>query len=668
MFNLNAINKISFEYMEVEIVHPSPAQMKKLHFGHPFRATMGRGLKIHVPASVGKKLYKASMKGMGATVDSCSCMGCGMCGGATDGMEGRHPVRAGGNVKGTAKDSGSRLLVAGTDRAVRALDGSGKNKHYMRTAAQTALLLANPASMHARGGNLKKVAKKSASRLLVSATDRAVRALEGSGYGGNVKGTAKDSGSRLLVAGTDRAVRALEGSGDTFYRYNENGEREQYYPRREMEGLGRGKYFTYDEGTGEYKQMYPNRKARTAADLARAAALAGGQIGTNAQLNQINQNEANRQQGFSTLNNKVGAGANPFKKMEKKLNKEKDDLMKQMNQQMKKQSGIMKKAKEAVKTKSASVNKDLMNKVTQQVKVSKKLMSKAADLREEAVDKLQGQMRQYTRQMPMEGGKVNRRKKFDQWFKSIGSKFKTLNHNLAPIKKAATDRAVQVIKYTKNPVAQGKALLDMGKEEFGDDDGVSVPPTATTQMINQGISPEMLTQAVSSNSFSQIQAEGQPVDVNDDGETDGFFYPREMSYFGAGKRRKMRGGARSDGFPLSPAQLADPRRQPGYTGGRSVTVHQQNGGTRNVKVGLGIGEMGRPTIMPVTPIQRPVPVQRGMGAKKSSPWIDHVKAYASKHGVKYGEALKLAKSTYKKGGKEMVGRALYPAGFDPRYD
>jgi hypothetical protein len=55
----------------------------------------------------------------------------------------------------------------------------------------------------------------------------------------------------------------------------------------------------------------------------------------------------------------------------------------------------------------------------------------------------------------------------------------------------------------------------------------------------------------------------------------------------------------------------------------------------------------------------------GAGAKKSSPWIEHVKAYAAQHGVKYGEALKLAKATYKKG---MSAGALYPAGYDPRYD
>ena len=36
------------------------------------------------------------------------------------------------------------------------------------------------------------------------------------------------------------------------------------------------------------------------------------------------------------------------------------------------------------------------------------------------------------------------------------------------------------------------------------------------------------------------------------------------------------------------------------------------------------------------------------GAKKASGWIAHVKAYAAKHKVKYGEALKLAAASYKK--------------------
>jgi len=57
-------------------------------------------------------------------------------------------------------------------------------------------------------GNVKKTAKGSAKRLIVSATDRLIRSIEG----GNIKAVAKDSGKRLIVSGTDRAIRAMEGS------------------------------------------------------------------------------------------------------------------------------------------------------------------------------------------------------------------------------------------------------------------------------------------------------------------------------------------------------------------------------------------------------------------------------------------------------------------------
>lgn len=38
--------------------------------------------------------------------------------------------------------------------------------------------------------------------------------------------------------------------------------------------------------------------------------------------------------------------------------------------------------------------------------------------------------------------------------------------------------------------------------------------------------------------------------------------------------------------------------------------------------------------------------QKG-GARKESRWIQHVKRYAKQHGVKYGEALRLARPSYK---------------------
>ena len=77
------------------------------------------------------------------------------------------------------------------------LRGSGKIKSLVRSI----------------GGNITATAKDSGKRLIVAGTDRAVQAIEGSGIGGNITATAKDSGKRLIVAGTDRAVQAIEGSG-----------------------------------------------------------------------------------------------------------------------------------------------------------------------------------------------------------------------------------------------------------------------------------------------------------------------------------------------------------------------------------------------------------------------------------------------------------------------
>ena len=92
-------------------------------------------------------------------------------------------------LKKTAKGSAKRLIVAGTDRLIRSIEGSSI------------------------GGNIKKTAKGSAKRLIVAGTDRLIRSIEGSGIGGNIMATSKDSGKRLIVAGTDRAIQAIDGSG-----------------------------------------------------------------------------------------------------------------------------------------------------------------------------------------------------------------------------------------------------------------------------------------------------------------------------------------------------------------------------------------------------------------------------------------------------------------------
>lgn len=65
----------------------------------------------------------------------------------------------------------------------------------------------------------------------------------------------------------------------------------------------------------------------------------------------------------------------------------------------------------------------------------------------------------------MTGGKINRSKKFNNWFKDIGNKFKPLNKNLSPIKHQMTQSAVDQIAYqTMTPEQQMQSGIDM----FGD--------------------------------------------------------------------------------------------------------------------------------------------------------------------------------------------------------
>jgi len=63
------------------------------------------------------------------------------------------------------------------------------------------------------------------------------------------------------------------------------------------------------------------------------------------------------------------------------------------------------------------------------------------------------------------GGKINRSKKFNSWFKDIGNKFKPLNKNLSPIKHQMTQSAVDNIAYqTMTP----EQKLQEGVDMFGD--------------------------------------------------------------------------------------------------------------------------------------------------------------------------------------------------------
>ena len=117
---------------------------------------------------------------------------------------------------------------------------------------------------HLRGsGNLKRTARGSAKRLIISATDRAVRAI-----GGNITATAKDSGKAVITASGDRAVRAIEGSGVN--RLNKANRWEQFANSTLRDGIdtaGKAARVYYDStnpmaqmGFGLRKRKAPKRR------------------------------------------------------------------------------------------------------------------------------------------------------------------------------------------------------------------------------------------------------------------------------------------------------------------------------------------------------------------------------------------------------------------------
>ena len=421
--------------MEVEIVPPSPAQMRKLHAGHPFRAKLGKGLKVMVSPKEGKKLMRASMKGSGATLEKSSCCGCGMCG----------------------KGIGSTMLMMG-----------------------------NPSSVNGRG-----LVKKS----------------------------------------------------------NEFSEAARPYTVN--------------------KTVSPIKQAASASAVSAISSKKKGR-------------------GLVKKSNEFAEAARPYT-----VNKTVSPI------------------KQAASTSAVTAISD------------------------------------------KKGGKVSRRKKFNKWFKDIGQKFKPIAKNLKPIKEAASERAADYIKYEGNPQAQAQSLIDMGQQEYKDTRklgnkkrGQSFGSASVPDEVSAPVAPVGLRRGTFISPSVAPPAPPQVVDVNDDGEADGYFFPNEMTWFGAGmKGRKV-------------MRKAVKKSQKGGLVSHGATFQQ-------VRAGMG-AMVGRPTIMPVV---RPAPTLKASGAKKTSPWIAHVKAYCAKHGCKYGEALKLAKASYKGSGDvERHGGALYPAGYDPRYD
>jgi len=134
----------------------------------------------------------------------------------------------------------------------------------------------------------------------------------------------------------------------------------------------------------------------------------------------------------------------------------------------------------------------------------------------------------------MKGGKINRSKKFNYWFKDIGNKFKPLNKNLSPIKHQMTQSAVDNIAYeTMTPEQQMQSGVDMFSQAVGAVKGKTKTATATpTESYNTMYEP-IIAQPVTETAYGGYYNDKMPYDFNSSPDSYARSYqPSQMSGFG----------------------------------------------------------------------------------------------------------------------------------------
>ena len=181
-------------YHPTSIAPLSQSQISKALKGLPVRISPGNQHDIELSADQFKKFSKAHQKGKASTITMDPYQI----------QNHMHMLGSGVNrLKKATRWEGfaNKTIRDGIDTA-----GKAANVYYDSTGPMAQMGFGI-------GGNIIATSKDSGKRLITAGTDRAIRAIDGSGIGGNIIATSKDSAKRLITAGTDRAVRALDGSG-----------------------------------------------------------------------------------------------------------------------------------------------------------------------------------------------------------------------------------------------------------------------------------------------------------------------------------------------------------------------------------------------------------------------------------------------------------------------
>ena len=212
-------------YIQHGIEKLSPAQVSKLLNGHPVRVRHGQHHKIHITEEHAKKILRAHRKGAKATIQLDPYA-----------REHNQHLRGrgswdtlGDNVAGNL----GRLADAGTNRGIRAIDGSGVRRrgrprkmhggnvvddflshignnaepimNYLKPSYADALLDANNGALrHMYGGRAKPDMR---------ALSFPEPTISGRGAWDNLGDNVAGNLGRLADAGTNRGIRAIDGSG-----------------------------------------------------------------------------------------------------------------------------------------------------------------------------------------------------------------------------------------------------------------------------------------------------------------------------------------------------------------------------------------------------------------------------------------------------------------------
>ena len=179
---------------------------------------------------------------------------------------------------------------------------------------------------------------------------------------------------------------------------------------------------------------------------------------------------------------------------------------------------------------------------------------------------------------PIKGGKINRSKKFNSWFKNIGNKFKPLNKNLSPIKHQMTQSAVDNIAYeTMTPEQQMQSGINMFNDVVRGPNKSKTPTYPAQESYNTMYEP-IIAQPITETAYGGYYND-MPEDFNSMADSyERSYQPKQMSGFGIKGKSLF--------FPDDDKKEPKMTKQGGIDTANYVNSHKS--GFKGIGIGCGV--------------------------------------------------------------------------------